>query len=652
VTSEVPTYGVRRGEMLCMSGGGFRAALFHLGALTRLNELGLLAQTETVGAVAGGSILAALLAARVHWPLQGAFREWPEAVAAPMRSISQRNARARALLRSPLSGVAATAALEERYARELVGEGEQAGPEQPRFVFGGAGLALAEIGGEESGRVGLRWAIEDSVDPGYDQALVADVIATVRTDLDAFGEAERAVLENHGYLLADAAVRAARPGGTAIEPLPPEPPHPHWMNERRVREALAASSRRTRVGRLRPRRPGRPGSGARAASGEVTAMLERHRPIIQYDSLESYRADSVASIVSLTMGRRCNSLHRADGTLIAAALPGAEAAGGVLDLDFLGPSLYANGMEARNDDYLDESGGRHAEDALAMRRRQDCADVTYGRACRDEKERLWLQYWLFYYYNDKGFLKAGLHEGDWEMVQLLLGEDGRPQAATYGQHSAGTRARWSEVERRHTEDGEAPVVYCARGSHAALLRAGTQKAPVVPDHNDGLGPAVRPRLVVIGEEAPGWAGWPGYWGSTRRREAFEGDSPRGPALQPQWWNPAEFHREAKPADEVPGWQADPVPAPQLSARREDRYAIVSYRFGRQIPAGSRPERIVAAPYGVEAPDPPRTQTFSVEGEEGTVALQLPPQSEYEGVRVSVASELGAPGETLAARFVN
>ena len=30
----------RRGVAVCLSGGGYRAALFHLGGLTRLNELG------------------------------------------------------------------------------------------------------------------------------------------------------------------------------------------------------------------------------------------------------------------------------------------------------------------------------------------------------------------------------------------------------------------------------------------------------------------------------------------------------------------------------------------------------------------------------------------------------------------------------------
>lgn len=32
---------------LCLSGGGFRAALFHVGALRRLNELGILSKSRT-----------------------------------------------------------------------------------------------------------------------------------------------------------------------------------------------------------------------------------------------------------------------------------------------------------------------------------------------------------------------------------------------------------------------------------------------------------------------------------------------------------------------------------------------------------------------------------------------------------------------------
>lgn len=46
---------------LCLSGGGFRATLFHYGCLKRLNEVGLLGRVHAVSATSGGSIAAALL---------------------------------------------------------------------------------------------------------------------------------------------------------------------------------------------------------------------------------------------------------------------------------------------------------------------------------------------------------------------------------------------------------------------------------------------------------------------------------------------------------------------------------------------------------------------------------------------------------------
>jgi NTE family protein len=56
----------RQGLGLCLSGGGYRAMLFHAGALCRLNEAGLLAKLDMVSSVSGGSIAAGLLA--VLWP--------------------------------------------------------------------------------------------------------------------------------------------------------------------------------------------------------------------------------------------------------------------------------------------------------------------------------------------------------------------------------------------------------------------------------------------------------------------------------------------------------------------------------------------------------------------------------------------------------
>lgn len=57
-----PSTGPRPGIALCLSGGGYRAMLFHLGALWRLNQLGFLKKLARVSSVSGGSITAGVLA--------------------------------------------------------------------------------------------------------------------------------------------------------------------------------------------------------------------------------------------------------------------------------------------------------------------------------------------------------------------------------------------------------------------------------------------------------------------------------------------------------------------------------------------------------------------------------------------------------------
>lgn len=95
--------GPRSGIALCLSGGGFRAALFHLGATRRLNELGILGRLRTISAVSGGAIVANLLAdPRLEWPdPDGAPAQvvgFEEHVAEPLRRLTGRNVRTPALL--------------------------------------------------------------------------------------------------------------------------------------------------------------------------------------------------------------------------------------------------------------------------------------------------------------------------------------------------------------------------------------------------------------------------------------------------------------------------------------------------------------------------------------------------------------------------
>jgi NTE family protein len=49
------------GVALCLSGGGYRAMVFHAGVIWRLYETGMLAKLDRVSSVSGGSITAAVL---------------------------------------------------------------------------------------------------------------------------------------------------------------------------------------------------------------------------------------------------------------------------------------------------------------------------------------------------------------------------------------------------------------------------------------------------------------------------------------------------------------------------------------------------------------------------------------------------------------
>lgn len=71
------------------------------------------------------------------------------------------------------------------------------------------------------------------------------MISQVRIDLDDFSEGERAVLQNHGYLMAEIAIKA-HASGLVRTGAPLEVPYPEWMKEALVRDKLR-DSHRTKV---------------------------------------------------------------------------------------------------------------------------------------------------------------------------------------------------------------------------------------------------------------------------------------------------------------------------------------------------------------------------------------------------------------------
>ena len=84
----------RSGIGLCLSGGGYRAMLFHLGALWRLDELDYLGRVDRISSVSGGSIIAAILG--MNWESLASGdgnREdrFQQLVVEPVRAVANRS---------------------------------------------------------------------------------------------------------------------------------------------------------------------------------------------------------------------------------------------------------------------------------------------------------------------------------------------------------------------------------------------------------------------------------------------------------------------------------------------------------------------------------------------------------------------------------
>ncbi len=86
---------VLEGRGLALSGGGYRASLFHLGVTRRLHELGILQRITRLSTVSGGSILAGFLAHRMldRGARHLEFGDWEKDIAAPFRRIVGRDIR-------------------------------------------------------------------------------------------------------------------------------------------------------------------------------------------------------------------------------------------------------------------------------------------------------------------------------------------------------------------------------------------------------------------------------------------------------------------------------------------------------------------------------------------------------------------------------
>ena len=250
-------------------------------------------------------------------------------------------------------------------------------------------------------------------------------------------------------------------------------------------------------------------------------------------------------------------------------------------------AAYPDERTIEQDDCLWQ-GTQVLADARRMEREGRYPGVLYGRVVPGERGRKWLQYWVWFYYNPKNLLGFGKHEGDWEMVQIELDAEGRPDVLTYAQHKHGEvrRATDRHVEWIERDGGRHPVVYVAALSHASYFESGTH--PYFPgiDHAYGDGPEAWLPVEPFGA----WNEWPGLWGSREHVIAGNvGMPPRSPSHQGKWKDPVAVQKKKSRRLQLltrrlfhgPGRAFYPL-APELSARLEGRRCIVEYRF-RQRP---------------------------------------------------------------------
>ena len=127
------------GTALCLSGGGFRATLFHVGGLWRLNQLGALPTLDRVTAVSGGAIAAGALAAAWHaldFDDGGRATAFGARFVDPLRRLASSTLDVRAAVLGVLLPGGANARLATQYRRRLLGDRMLADlPERPELVI-------------------------------------------------------------------------------------------------------------------------------------------------------------------------------------------------------------------------------------------------------------------------------------------------------------------------------------------------------------------------------------------------------------------------------------------------------------------------------------------------------------------------------------
>jgi hypothetical protein len=186
---------------------------------------------------------------------------------------------------------------------------------------------------------------------------------------------------------------------------------------------------------------------------------------------------------------------------------------------------------------------------------EDQSPVVYAHIATDAERpgKLALQYWLFYVFNDWN----NLHEGDWEMIQLVFDAPTPAQALEqapvevgYSQHEGAERAAWND-DKLERVDGTHPVVHPAAGSHAnfygeALYLGSSADQGVGCDDTRAPTFDLNPTVQTIPSDPAQaradfpWIAFEGRWGELQ--PAFF-NGPTGPNLKTQWTEPIRWSED-------------------------------------------------------------------------------------------------------------
>jgi hypothetical protein len=140
-------------------------------------------------------------------------------------------------------------------------------------------------------------------------------------------------------------------------------------------------------------------------------------------------------------------------------------------------------------------------------------------------------YWLFYGFNrspgPRPVARAFDHEGDWERIAVLLGDDNRARTVAYYGHEGSCTLPWSATPKHRGH----PVVFSAIGSHASYPYAGSfpTEVPRVRDHTARGGPQWRTWRRMFDAFEQGWWGYGGAWGHVGRNPTGNSTGPLGPS---------------------------------------------------------------------------------------------------------------------------